>query len=58
MKKENKRKWDSIVVFFLLMRYLKINAPQLFPDYIMCVDSDTQLVEDETHQSMREMVYR
>jgi hypothetical protein len=58
MKRQNKRKWDSIVFFFLLLRYLQRQAPHLFADYVLCVDSDTQLVESESTQSMREMVAR
>jgi cellulose synthase/poly-beta-1,6-N-acetylglucosamine synthase-like glycosyltransferase len=58
MKRQNKRKWDSIVFFFLLIRMMRIRAPEMFPDYVLCVDSDTQLVESDTHQSMRELVAR
>ena len=58
MKYANKRKWDSICFFFLLHRYLTRAAPSLTAAYLLCVDSDTQLVETETSQSMRQMVTR
>ena len=36
MKRENRRKWDSIVLFFMLMRYLSKRS-HLYPNYIMYI---------------------
>jgi hypothetical protein len=41
MKKENRRKFDSIVFAFLLQRYLCAHHPGLFAQFMLCVDSGT-----------------
>jgi hypothetical protein len=58
MKAKNRRKFDSIVFAFLLQRYLSAHHPQLFADFMLCVDSDTQLVERADAQSIRQMTRR
>jgi hypothetical protein len=58
MKARNRRKFDSIVFAFLLQRYFKVHHPAMFSEYMLCVDSDTELVEKADAQSIRLMTRR